>query len=271
MSGCHPLWWEGMVVRAFGITPQWWQAEVFHIWVDQEDKYEWSFFPFHFHSDLDPSLWDSATHIQEWIFSLFNIPWKLTLRHAQWYVSWVVSNLHVHPGQSLSYFFHNKPFSVLHYYCNLGLKMGLQPSTCGCQGIGNGLLFSCKQHAALRPPLLWIVDTNIQCPWACSLRTELQAMGYGLDRCSTLLLELNSWPLSNTFSRVAYTLPQSEWLKHPVSRGCTPRSEPGVLLKRWEKICCRPLSLALVVAGSLWHSMPYGNIVPIFTWHHPHV
>lgn len=90
---------------------------------------------------LDPSPWDGATHIQEWIVLLLNAPWKLPYRHAQWCVSWVVLNHHVPSEQNPSYFFSNKPFSVLLYYCNLGLKMDLQSSTCGCQGIGNGLLF----------------------------------------------------------------------------------------------------------------------------------
>lgn len=48
-------------------------------------------------------------------------------------------------------------------------------------------------------------DINFLSFFCCSLKTELQAVGCGLDGYSTLLLELSSWPLNHTYYRVSLT------------------------------------------------------------------
>lgn len=166
----------------------------------------------------------------------------------------------------------------------LRLKLGFQPSTCGCQGIKSGPFYSmqvaycCKNHPYRGQWTLTFTSWGFS---ACSLGIELQAIGCGLDGCSTLLLKLNSWPLSNTFSRVAFThylgwdgLSSSGGGVCLVSRGWSPRSRHGevcFLPRLWGRISCRPLDQTLIDAGSLWHSVACGSIVPIFTWCCPHV
>lgn len=39
----------------------------------------------------------------------------------------------------------------------------------------------------------------------CSLKTELQDVGCGLDGYSALMLELSSWPLNHTYYRLSLT------------------------------------------------------------------
>lgn len=74
-------WWAELLE-----IPQWWQAEVFHNWVDQaevrSESTQVASFPFPFHSVLDHSPWDGAIHIQEWIFPLLHVPQNLSHRHA---------------------------------------------------------------------------------------------------------------------------------------------------------------------------------------------
>lgn len=69
-------------------------------------------------------------------------------------------------------------------------------------------------------------DIHVLSFLGCSLKTELQAVGCGLDGYSTLLLELSSWPLNHTFYRLSLTY-------YHVLRGLNLRERVGPTSGGW--------------------------------------
>lgn len=239
-------------------------AEISRIWVDQEDRCKYRSsddFLLSFHSVLRPSPWDGA-HIRRSV----STPTQSSLGTLSQTCPGVCLLADFNPAYSL------RTESVLFLQHQVLLPAALlllsktkagvfSPAHVAARALGVAHSLYVSGRPLESHPYCGAADadTHVLSSLGCSLKTELQAVGCGLDGYSTLLLALNSWPLNHTFYRLSLTY-------YPVLRGLSLREREWVPLleagvhrsgmassEAVMRIYCRPPS----GSDSCWQSLAF--------------
>lgn len=206
-------------------------AEISRIWVDQEDRCKYRSsddFLLSSHSVLRPSPWDGA-HIQRCV----STPTQSSLGT----LSQTCPGVCLLADFKLAYSLRTESVLFLQHQVLLPAALLLLSKTkarvfspahvaARALGVAHSLYVSGRPLESHPYCGAADADTHVLSSLGCSLKTELQAVGCGLDGYSTLLLVLNSWPLNHTFYRLSLTY-------YPVLRGLSLRERVGPTSGGW--------------------------------------